>query len=1211
MSDDTNDHSSWPKSETARLPYLTFRVPGNNVSKTRQKEIETEIGKQKEMQKRLTEERDQLWEKCHKELDDLNININPEFPGGQIINGAKGLKLIYDELHEHLQQVANGLKAAISLKVDATVITTENLRRQKEWTVGALDWERRDLKRYQTRIKSLDKISKKLQEDLEILRADIITNAVPAQGQDSIGENRTSEDINLIRGENGPEQKMGPAAPENEKWSIDDLGNEQDGGNIPEAKDDEDDYHDSENEEGESFNGEEVVAGLKRSRTGLEPSRSKKRARREQGRIQKEIESLEKKLGENNRAIQEEKEGKKKKEAEISKLQSKLEKLEREMRDLEKVDISGDEEGAEEERQETDPEDEKEGQYRRKERLEDLLDQWVRHRYHRSRRSALWGARREEKIVDGGLFEEVDKILRKIQDLEATFASVLQAKKGSEKVENLIEVLKLEMSMEQRIIRSLAGPQNAATSQGGHLNSVPPKYESLGKGEIRLLILWPAPASHYPLICSLRNRSLDLPETEPAPAPVRTRKYAALSYYWGPDHPEAYIYLRQDDFGQAEPNKENWGSVAKKSRRIPVRLNLFRALLRLRQTKKSVTLWVDFLCINQIDIKEKTAQLREMVKIYRQAENVCVWLGEPDDRERSDKAMKFIGEVKDFAMLDTYAEDKRRAHEWYGISELMRDRWFSRRWVVQEIALAKEATIHCGSKTVRWQDFVDAVSILVSNQARIKLLFDPKVWRDGHGTLGEVQFFGANTLIEELGSLFWRAEDGTIMKPVKSLESLVTSLKTFDTSDERDLIYSLIFIASDTWGQDGYTELMIDYKRDPADVYKDFIEFCIKSAKSASSQYPLDIICRPWALPVRSRNEKDGPALPSWIALLSNSVFGEPEQFYKGRKNGETFVGSTGQSSYRASRDMKYIARFDPAEINDLDQSPQDPDKLATSTNNSGESPELILPRPFPWSLVVKGFKLAEIEKVSPKSTGGLILQESLRMGGWPGIENMQDNAEYVPDKIWRTLVANKDTKGRVPPTWYQRACLRCLEIADNFNGGDLNVGQLLQGGSGMMHEYLTRVRTTIWNRCFFTARITQKPPDAGILRTPTFETLDGNQPENNLASIQNGARPTQNFYMKDIYGDKGENGSGGSASTEPLKLFGLCPSDTDVKDLVCIIYGCSVPVILRLVIAPGPLKPRYSIIGEAYVHGEMDGEAIDSYKAGWAFGAEQEFHLM
>jgi hypothetical protein len=89
-------------------------------------------------------------------------------------------------------------------------------------------------------------------------------------------------------------------------------------------------------------------------------------------------------------------------------------------------------------------------------------------------------------------------------------------------------------------------------------------------------------------------------------------------------------------------------------------------------------------------------------------------------------------------------------------------------------------------------------------------------------------------------------------------------LKTFDATNQHDIIYSLVSIASDTYnasesyqprGSKGVkkrgVELPVNYEKDELEVYKDFTEFCINSSKS------LDIICRHWAMPVKGSADKE------------------------------------------------------------------------------------------------------------------------------------------------------------------------------------------------------------------------------------------------------------------------------------------------------------------------------------------------------------------
>ncbi|XDG00796.1 hypothetical protein ABKA04_000411 [Annulohypoxylon sp. FPYF3050] len=758
---------------------------------------------------------------------------------------------------------------------------------------------------------------------------------------------------------------------------------------------------------------------------------------------------------------------------------------------------------------------------------------------------------------EGRLLKLMERLISDAQVLETHIQRIREHCDRFGEVTKLKQVLEPEMELERKWLDYLKNVNSVRLdgSSTGHLNDqysssedIPKGgiYDSLKKDEFRVLVLAPAPEPYYPLVCKL--------ETWPIPNSRSTKKqYAALSYVWGQGVNNGRLCLLPPQYDTLNlSSSDEWGSAMKKAISIPIRDNLFRALLRLRRHgpgSQPVVLWVDFICINQGNADEKTEQLPRMVDIYRNARNVCVWLGESDDEGRSDEAMEFITTTMDFAVLDRLAHDKRQAKRWYALGELMRDRWFSRRWVVQEIALAKEATVHCGGKIVRWSDFADAASLLVSNQETIKSLFDLSEWREGRNTLGDVDSFGASILLEATNNLFRRKPNGEIKKPIKTIESLVTSLRTFDAGDQRDLIYSLVSIAKDTsyhvWDHDSddipqERSLKVNYSQSHVAVYIDFTQFCIQTSKS------LDIICRPWAMPLR-----DKTVLPSWIPLLSNSEFGVPEEVYSGRKNGEVLVGPAGSPNYEACGKSQSVGVLVPQE--DLRQASHS-DVEVDHINSPLKSEERIL--------VTRGFRLARIEEVSPRSTGGVIVRESLEMGGWKGFKR---DTTSVPDPIWRTLVADRDQDGRVPPSWYQRACLRCLEIAEKFNNGDLNIGELLQGHSDMLRKYLTRVRNVTWNRRFFTA---------AILAPQSEETHQIAPSQSNEPTVSEDLEPEEE--------ETNEN---------PTTSFGLCPPKTKVGDFICILYGCTVPVVLR-----EGRDGHMQLVGEAYVHGKMDGEAIEEF---------------
>jgi hypothetical protein len=167
---------------------------------------------------------------------------------------------------------------------------------------------------------------------------------------------------------------------------------------------------------------------------------------------------------------------------------------------------------------------------------------------------------------------------------------------------------------------------------------------------------------------------------------------------------------------------------------------------------------------------------------------------------------------------------------------------------------------------------------------------------------------------------------------------------------------------------------------------------------------------------------------------------------------------------------------------------------------------------------------------------------EGIILQEWIEMAGWTNEDVSVPAYFWRTLVADRGPDGVPPPTWYHRACAYCL---DQTGGGDVSIAQLsVRSCPSMAINFLTRVRNVIWNRKF--------------LRTST------------------------------------EDGEG---------LYGLAPSKAEIGDTICVLYGCSVPVVLR---RHPKNKLAWELVGECFVYGMMDGEAMESEMS----GHPQEFEL-
>ncbi|KAH8671614.1 heterokaryon incompatibility protein-domain-containing protein [Xylariales sp. PMI_506] len=93
-----------------------------------------------------------------------------------------------------------------------------------------------------------------------------------------------------------------------------------------------------------------------------------------------------------------------------------------------------------------------------------------------------------------------------------------------------------------------------------------------------------------------------------------------------------------------------WGSdsanvpIICEDKSLGVTTSLWTALKHLRDRKQPRTLWADAVCINQSDLPERGDQVSLMARIYSQASRVLIWLG-PDDNKDIENVHASISQV--------------------------------------------------------------------------------------------------------------------------------------------------------------------------------------------------------------------------------------------------------------------------------------------------------------------------------------------------------------------------------------------------------------------------------------------------------------------------------------------------------------------------------------------------------------------------------------
>lgn len=139
--------------------------------------------------------------------------------------------------------------------------------------------------------------------------------------------------------------------------------------------------------------------------------------------------------------------------------------------------------------------------------------------------------------------------------------------------------------------------------------------------------------------------------------------------------------------------------------RLHITKSLPSVLRRYRCTAEKV-FWVDQVCINQKDKDEIGRQVSIMLKIYKQAQAVFIWLGDHDETTEDGIAMaKYVADSKSGGAWSTdsisrfwlYIKPELSWDEtWTPWLKLFSKKWWSRQWVVQEYVCARAHRFFCG-----------------------------------------------------------------------------------------------------------------------------------------------------------------------------------------------------------------------------------------------------------------------------------------------------------------------------------------------------------------------------------------------------------------------------------------------------------------------------------------------------------------------------------
>lgn len=328
-------------------------------------------------------------------------------------------------------------------------------------------------------------------------------------------------------------------------------------------------------------------------------------------------------------------------------------------------------------------------------------------------------------------------------------------------------------------------------------------YSDISKGPPRIRVLRLRPGRYEEEI------TCDLIE-----GPLSFSEFEALSYVWG-------VSLRSY-------------TIRVDGKSFYISYNLYNALKELRSTEHERILWVDAVCINQLDDTEKSTQVQMMRDIYSKASRVVVWLGEAAPATGS--LFEFVQQfgIAKTEEIETLWDNHTMQPTWISMrAEYLRifeHGWWGRAWVIQEVVVGRHVVIHCGP----FQDDWEAVHKLFT--------YSPFA----NGLFSNYRAPLSTKYIQSLREEANDAEDSNV-----ALGDLVIRFRRQLATFGSDKIYALLGLLQ----SDNPSLIMPDYSKPPDEVFLQFTESCLVHMRN------LDILsyapgaqlhdaswCRDWRL---------------------------------------------------------------------------------------------------------------------------------------------------------------------------------------------------------------------------------------------------------------------------------------------------------------------------------------------------------------------------
>lgn len=635
-------------------------------------------------------------------------------------------------------------------------------------------------------------------------------------------------------------------------------------------------------------------------------------------------------------------------------------------------------------------------------------------------------------------------------------------------------------------------------------------------------------------------------------------------------------------------------------RGLAVSESMYQALLDVRNVAEPDAfsiVWAEAVCIDQGDVRDRERHLRLVRDIFTSASVTLAHLGGTE--EQCEKAFETIDKLHEACKYDEF-RDRLEQDEIdlsslehlcvedinlqippdnrLEVTRLFSHHWFERIWNWQEIGLSKKVCIMYGGVLRPWGYFADVAWCMYQLRWETSVSDDclaPGQSRD------DLKHYHILHLDEH--------RDGALHGSTFSLLSLLTESRHFSAAHPLDRVFALYSHIGNSREQD-IVEALFDYSLPRLDMYLNITLNCILSHRT------LDVLHL-------AHNNAMG-FWPSFVPDLST-------------RNNMRVLGSK-----NGRRTWEYHAAADTA--------PQ-----LTILNHPGTTREGI-----PWfsddvHILLKGLLVDEIVAVGTEMKGPTLGSHSF-LADWVNTALMTDGKKFYTapelkrarELLHATMKENKLNGGvksaESSGTWVSRRTSLAGATNRRPSGGtesrtylrstfapgliealqklDIGAEATARDGIDPLAALPHDKRYPVWDMsvvdAFWRTLIKNqdesgREPPSEMGRThfaPWLKAMAGSV-SHMLEALAHGQSEAAGVRPEPLFNDLVHMSCNGTRIARTGRgLIGTVPRSARAGDLVCVLYGGQTPFVLR---QDPSGEALYRLVGDCYVHGLMNGEAL------------------